>query len=110
MHYSMFIKPGAKRIEATPGFSEVQVSAFVNQDNNDVAIVALNSSEQKHELNINFKNLEGIASLKVFRTSSTENMAEIDDIMRNTQSMGHSFSIQNPVKATAPASGLRTFQ
>ncbi len=80
MHYSRFIKPGAKRIEATPGFSEVQAGAFLHEQNNELTIVALNPSDQKHELNITLENLKGISSLKVFRTSSTENMEEIEEI------------------------------
>ena len=65
MHYSRFIKPGAKRIEATPDFSDVQVGAFLNEHDNDLTIVALNSTKQEYELNMIFKSLKGISSLKV---------------------------------------------
>jgi O-glycosyl hydrolase len=80
MHYSRFIKPGALRIEATPGFSEVQVSAFLHEQNNNLTIIAINPTGQEHELNMTLENLKGITSLKVLRTSSTENLAEIDEI------------------------------
>jgi glucuronoarabinoxylan endo-1,4-beta-xylanase len=80
MHYSRFIQSGAKRIEATPGFSEVQVSAFLHEQNNVLTIVALNSTDQKHELNITLENLKGLSSLKVFRTSATDNIMEINEI------------------------------
>ena len=80
MHYSRFIKPGSQRIEAAPGFSEVQVSAFLHEQNNDLTIVAINPTEQEHELNMTLENLQGITSLKVFRTSSSENMTKVDEI------------------------------
>jgi len=79
MHYSRFIRPGARRIEAVPGFGSVQVSAFLHEKNGDVTIVAINPGEQAQRLNLTFRNLNGLALLKVYRTSASESMQEVDD-------------------------------
>jgi len=80
MHYSKFVKPGSQRIEATPAFGEVQVGAFLNEHEKTLTIVAINSNEQEHELNMTFENIGDISSLKVFRTSSTESLKEIVEL------------------------------
>ena len=83
MHYSRFIKPGAKRIDAQPGFGDVQVGAFLHPDSGELTIVAINPTEQEHTLNLSFKNLNVSASLKVYRTSAPENLKEIGETSVN---------------------------
>ena len=83
MHYSKFIRPGARRIDAEPGFGAVQVGAFLHEKTGDVTIVAINPAEQQHTLNVAFRNLEGLASLKVHRTSASENLQELDELTVN---------------------------
>jgi glucuronoarabinoxylan endo-1,4-beta-xylanase len=83
MHYSMFIKPGAVRIDAQPGFGDVQVGAFLHPDSGDLAIVAINPADKEQPLNMTFNNLEGLASLKVYRTSATENLKEVGEVPVN---------------------------
>jgi O-glycosyl hydrolase len=80
MHYSRFIWPGARRIEARPAFGSVQVGAFVHEENGDVTIVAINPNEQTQRLNLNFRNLTGLTLLKVYRTSASENMQEVGEV------------------------------
>jgi glucuronoarabinoxylan endo-1,4-beta-xylanase len=80
MHYSRFIRPGARRIEARPAFGSVQVGAFVHEENGDVTIVAINPNEQTQRLNLNFRNLTGLTLLKVYRTSASENMQEVGEV------------------------------
>jgi len=79
MHYSRFIRPGAVRIDAQPGFGDVQTGAFLHDGAGELTIVAINPTEQEQELNLTFKNLKGLASLKVYRTSSSANMRQIGD-------------------------------
>jgi beta-glucosidase len=74
MHYSKFIRPGARRIDAQPGFADVQVGAFLHAKNGELTIVAINPTEQNQPLSLIFKNLKGPASLKACRTSATENL------------------------------------
>jgi len=80
MHYSRFIRPGAVRIDAQPGFGDVQVDAFLHKDNGGLAIVAINPTDQEQALNLAFKNLNVPASLKVFRTSASENLKEAGEL------------------------------
>ena len=80
MHYTKFIRPGAQRIDAEPGFGAVQVGAFLHERDGDVSIVALNPTDQEQSLTLTFRNLKGLASLKVFRTSASENLKETGEI------------------------------
>ena len=50
MHYTKFIRPGARRIDAQPGFGTVQVGAFLHEKDGDLTIVALNSTDQEQDL------------------------------------------------------------
>ena len=80
MHYSKFIRPGARRIDAGPGFGTVLVGAFWHEKNRDLTIVAINPSEKEQTLNLTFNNLKGLASLKVYRTSASENLQEVGEV------------------------------
>ena len=83
MHYSRFIKPGTKRIDAQPGFGDVQVGAFLHPDSGELTIVAINPTKQEQRLNLSFKNLNVSASLKVYRTSASGNLKEIEETSVN---------------------------
>ena len=80
MHYTKFIRPGARRIDAEPGFAAVQVGAFLHEKNGDLTVVALNPTDQNQTLNLSFRNLEGLASLKAYRTSASENLAAVGEV------------------------------
>ena len=80
MHYSTFIRPGARRIDAQPGFGTIQVGAFLHESNSDLTIVAINPSDQEQALNLTFKNLKGLATLKAHRTSASENLQEVGEV------------------------------
>ena len=80
MHYTKFIRPGAQRIDAEPGFGTVQVGAFLHEKDGDLTIVALNPTDQEQALNLAFRNLKGLASLKAYRTSASENLKEIGEL------------------------------
>lgn len=83
MHYSRFIRPGARRIEASPGFGSVQAGAFLHKKDRDVTIVAINPNGGAEELNLTFRNLEGLTVLKVYRTSATESLREVGELQVN---------------------------
>jgi glucuronoarabinoxylan endo-1,4-beta-xylanase len=80
MHYTKFIRPGARRIDAEPGFATVQVGAFLHEKDGELAIVALNPTDQEHTLSLTFRNLNGLTTLKAYRTSVSENLKEIGDL------------------------------
>jgi len=88
MHYSKFIRPGAQRIDAQPGFGAVQVGAFFHEQTGDLTVVAINPTGQEQTLNLAFKNLKGLASLKIFRTSASENLQEVGEVeVRNNKAI-----------------------
>jgi O-glycosyl hydrolase len=80
MHYSKFIRPGARRIDAQPGFGTVQVGAFLHEKNGELAIVAINPTGQEQALNLAFKNLKGLTLLKAYRTSASENLQKVGEV------------------------------
>lgn len=80
MHYSKFIKPGAVRIDAQPGFSDVQVGAFLHEGEGELTIVAINPTSQQQPLNLTLTNVGNIASLRIYRTSSSENLTNMGEI------------------------------
>ncbi|MBN2594156.1 MAG: hypothetical protein JXA81_11665, partial [Sedimentisphaerales bacterium] len=80
MHYSKFIRPGAVRIDAQPGFANVQVGAFLHPESGELTIVAINPTGSEHELNMTFNNLDVPALLKAYRTSESENLKEIGEV------------------------------
>lgn len=80
MHYSRFIKPGSVRIDAQPGFGDVQVGAFLHDQSGELAIVAINPTDKEHALNMTFDDLEGLTSLKVYRTSASENLQDAGEV------------------------------
>ena len=83
MHYSRFIRPGAVRIDARPGFDDVQVSAFLHEGGSELAVVAINPTGQEQPLNLAFSNLKVQASLKAYRTSASENLQQAGDVTVN---------------------------
>ncbi len=80
MHYTKFIRPGAQRIDAEPGFAAVQVGAFLHEKNGELTVVALNSTDQNQPLNLSFRNLKGFVSLEAHRTSASENLAVVGEV------------------------------
>ncbi len=77
MHYSKFIRPGAVRIDAQPGFGDVQVGAFLHEGNGELTVVAINPTSQEQPLSLTFTNLGGVASLKAYRTSASEKLGNV---------------------------------
>jgi O-glycosyl hydrolase len=81
MHYSKFIRPGAQRIDAQPSFGTVQVGAFLHEGSGELAIVAINPTGQEQALNLAFKNLKGLTLLKACRTSASENLKQVAEVV-----------------------------
>jgi len=80
MHYSRFIRPGAQRIDAQPGFSIVQVGAFFHEKTKDLTVIAINPTGKEQTLSLIFNNLTGLTLLKVYRTSAYENLQEVGEV------------------------------
>ena len=56
------------------------MGAFLHEKNGELTIVALNSTDQDQTLNLLLRNLKGLASLKAYRTSATENLKEVGEV------------------------------
>jgi len=80
MHYSKFIRAGAQRIEARPGFATVHVGAFLHEKSGDLTVVSINPTGQEQPLGLTFNNLMGLASLKACRTSASENLQDVGEV------------------------------
>jgi len=80
MHYTKFIRPGAQRIDAEPGFGAVQVGAFLHEKDGDLVIVALDPTDQEQTLSLMFRNLKSLNSLKAYRTSASESLKEVGEV------------------------------
>jgi glucuronoarabinoxylan endo-1,4-beta-xylanase len=79
MHYTKFIRPGARRIDAEPGFATVEVGAFLHEKAGELTVVAINPTDQDQTLNLAFHNLLGLTSLRTHRTSASENLQAVGD-------------------------------
>jgi O-glycosyl hydrolase len=97
MHYSKFIPSGARRIDAQPGFDVVQVGAFFHEKTGNLTIVAINPTNEKQTLNLTFNNLTGLTSLKVHRTSASENLLEVGEINVNNNKAAFQMTTQSIV-------------
>ena len=80
MHYTKFIRSGARRIDAQPGFGTVQVGAFLHERDGDLTIVALNATDQEQDLSLTFRSLNGLSSLKAYRTSASESLKDLGKV------------------------------
>jgi O-glycosyl hydrolase len=68
--FSHFIPAGAVRVEATPEFGGINVSAYVHDK--DLTIVLINPSDQEQPVTLALSNVPAVQSLEQYRTSATE--------------------------------------
>ena len=79
--YTKYIPPGSKRIDASlSGASNVFATAYKNMKTGIFTIVFINKNASTINLNVDVKDIPGLTNLKVIRTSSTENSAELGTI------------------------------
>jgi len=77
--YFRFISPGSKRIGVVVNNPSILVSAYMNEINGNVTIVAINQGQTLITTSFNLKNV-ATASFKQYRTSVSENCAYIGEI------------------------------
>lgn len=93
--YSKFIRPGDVRIDATEQPAEnVYVSAYKN-DNGQLSIVAINMGTDSVTQDFTIGSQEIITALDSWRTSETENLAQISGLEFD----GSSFTAQLPAES-----------
>jgi glucuronoarabinoxylan endo-1,4-beta-xylanase len=96
--YFKFIRPGSKRIEAASNNTNVLVSAYVNEANGNVTIVAINSGSSSITTTFNLENVSS-TYFKQYQTSASENCAYIGSIAVSS----------NSFTATLPPQSITTF-
>ena len=97
MHYTKFIRPGARRIDAQPGFGTIQVGPFLHEKTGDLTVVTLNPTDDEHALNLAFRNLRGLVSLKVYRTSASENLRKVGEVPVRDNKAAYPMTLQGIV-------------
>lgn len=97
MHYAKFIRPDARRIDAQPGFGTVQVGASLHENRGDLAVVAINPTDQEETLHLTLQNFEGLASLKAYRTSVSENLKTVGEVAVKDQKVAFEMTPQSIV-------------
>jgi glucuronoarabinoxylan endo-1,4-beta-xylanase len=80
-HYFKFIRPGAVRVDATPGDGPVPASAYVHEGDKTLTIVLTNPTkgEQAVTIELSGGGMAGVREMKVFRTSAREQFKELDE-------------------------------
>jgi O-glycosyl hydrolase len=74
MHYTKFVRPGARRIDAGDGFDTVRVGAFLHEGKGELTVVAINPTGEEQPLGLTFRHLKGLSSLNAYRTSASEEL------------------------------------
>jgi glucuronoarabinoxylan endo-1,4-beta-xylanase len=74
MHYTKFVRPGARRIDAGNGFDTVRVGASLHEGKGGLTVVAINPTGEEQPLGLTFRNLKGLPSLTAYRTSASEEL------------------------------------
>ncbi len=93
MHFTRFIRPGAVRIGAEPGYGQVLSSAFLHDENGILTIVLINPGEQELELWVKFNALPHFDSMQVHRTSRDERMQRLPDVEISRRNRGAALTL-----------------
>ncbi len=89
-HYSKFVRPGAKRIEATESPADnVLISAYKSDDNSKITVVAINKGTDSYAQEFALPGAK-ITDVDRYRTSANENLA----LTENLENDGDSFFAQ----------------
>jgi glucuronoarabinoxylan endo-1,4-beta-xylanase len=96
--YFKFIRPGSKRIEAASNNFNILASAYIDETNGNVAIVAINKGQIPVTTTFNLKNVAA-TSFKQYQTSASENCTYLGNIAVSN----------NSFNATLPSESITTF-
>ncbi len=78
-HFSRFVRPGAVRVAADTDAAELRVSAFLSQNEDQLAIVLINNGEDAQTLRPTLTG-HAIESLRAYVTTSDLDLAPLNDI------------------------------
>ncbi len=76
-HYSYFIRPGAVRIGAEPGYGDVLSSAFLHEEDGQLTAVIINPTGQARDVTLRFTQNLGFDRMEAHRTSDEEQMQRL---------------------------------
>lgn len=100
-HYSLFIRPGAVRIDASPDNGTVKASAYVHPETGEVTLVLINPTEDDQDVQISLSGVEGLSAFDVYRTSASEDVQQLDAIAVD----GAGASLQMPAQSIVTLQG-----
>jgi O-glycosyl hydrolase len=94
--FAHWVRPGAKRIDAASGDPELLVSSYKHAANGTFTIVAINMGLSPKTVRFAIQNYPSLPSLGAYRTSATENSADL-----GPQSLaGNAFTAVLPPQST----------
>ena len=78
--YYRYVRPGAIRVSSVSGDTDIMVTAFNHQINNNFTIVVINRDTVDKTVSFNMSNLIPILNLNAYRTSVSENSVGLGSI------------------------------
>jgi O-glycosyl hydrolase len=76
-----YIRPGSQRVDVSPQTATLGASAFVNDKNDSLTIVMVNTGEEGREVELNLPKRMSSRKFHVFRSTATERCQIQPDIM-----------------------------
>jgi O-glycosyl hydrolase len=96
---SRFVSPGTRRVEVSRPGDSLRLVAFFDSASGQFTMIGINRKEKAVTLNATLNQLPAMASLDVYRTTSTENV----------QHAGKIGLVNNAFSTTIPARSIFTF-
>jgi O-glycosyl hydrolase len=93
--FAHWVRPGAVRVNATSDNSEILVSSYWHPPDHTFTIVAINKSNSEKPVNFKIANVQGIRILDIFRTSVSENTANLGSLGVLNNSFSYKLAAQS---------------
>jgi O-glycosyl hydrolase len=79
-HYSRFLAPGSRRIEADPAYGAVAASAYLTAAGDGMTLVLINARSEAQPVTVTLRNGPEIARFRAVRTSATEDCQVVEPV------------------------------
>jgi O-glycosyl hydrolase len=80
-HYSRFIAPGSRRVEADPAYGAVMASAYLTRAGDGLVLVLIHPQDQEQAVTVTLRDGPKVARFRAIRTSATEDGREIEPVV-----------------------------
>jgi O-glycosyl hydrolase len=97
--FAHWVRPGAIRVDASSDNSEILVTSYLHPLQDTFTIVAINKGSSGKTVNFNIGNVQRLRNLDIFRTSASE----------NTANLGRLSVLNNSFSYILPAQSITTF-